>query len=238
MFLLFILFGLAPSIIWLLFYLRKDSHPESNRMIVKIFFYGMLSALAAAFVEIGIFNIFAAIGALQIEKYQFLFFLFYNFIGIAAVEEFLKYFVVRQSVLGNSELDEPTDVMLYMIIAALGFAALENIFILFPRENFFLIDTIAVSALRFIGATFLHALCSGTVGYFLAKSIELKRNGRLLALGLLIASFLHGLYNLSIIEVENNSSFVILTIAIIAGLALFVSHGFRKLKTIKSTCKI
>ena len=238
MFLIFIFFGLAPSIIWLFFYLRKDSHPESNRMIIKVFFYGMISALAAAFVEIGIFNIFAAIGALQIEKYQFLFFLFYNFIGIAAVEEFLKYFVVRQSVLGNSELDEPTDVMLYMIIAALGFAALENIFILFPRENFFLIDTITVSALRFIGATFLHALCSGTVGYFLAKSIELRKNGRLLALGLMIASFLHGLYNLSIIEVENNSLFVILTIAIITGFALFVSYGFRKLKTIKSTCKI
>ena len=50
---IYIIFGLAPSIIWLLFYLRKDSHPESNRMVLKIFFYGMLAALPAVFLEIG-----------------------------------------------------------------------------------------------------------------------------------------------------------------------------------------
>ncbi len=238
MFLIFIFFGLAPSIIWLLFYLRKDSHPESNRMILKVFFYGMLIALVAALVEIGIFKIFSMTGISRIEKYQFLFFLLYNFIGIAMVEEFLKYFVVRQSVLNNPEFDEPVDVMLYMIIAALGFAALENIFVLFPKENFLFIDTVAVSGLRFIGATFLHALCSGTLGYFLALSIATKKNGRLLISGLLIASFLHGLYNLSIIEIENNSGFVLIPILIITSLAIFVSYGFRKLKTIKSTCEI
>ena len=52
--LLIIILGLAPGIIWLLFYLRKDSHPESNRMIIKIFFYGMMITLLAALSEIGI----------------------------------------------------------------------------------------------------------------------------------------------------------------------------------------
>lgn len=236
MFFILITFGLAPSTIWLLFYLRKDSHPESNKMIIKVFFYGMLIAFVAALIEIGIFNIFSA--TVIPQNHQILFYLLYNFIGIAMVEEFLKYLVVRQSVLSNSEFDEPVDAILYMIIAALGFAALENIFILFPRGNFFLLDTIAVSGIRFIGATFLHALCSGTLGYFLARSIELRKNGKLLVLGLLIASFLHGLYNLSIIEVENNSGFILVPILVIAGLAIFVSHSFRKLKTIKSTCKI
>jgi len=45
------LFGFLPSIIWLSFYLRKDAHPESNRMVLKIFLYGMLAALVAIVLE-------------------------------------------------------------------------------------------------------------------------------------------------------------------------------------------
>ena len=46
-----IIFALAPSLIWLLFFLKKDAHPESKRMILKIFFYGILIALPAIFIE-------------------------------------------------------------------------------------------------------------------------------------------------------------------------------------------
>ncbi len=45
---IYIFFGLAPSFIWLLFFLRKDAHPESNPMILKIFFYGMLAAFPSS----------------------------------------------------------------------------------------------------------------------------------------------------------------------------------------------
>jgi RsiW-degrading membrane proteinase PrsW (M82 family) len=41
--------------------------------------------------------------------------------------EIFKYLVVRFKVIKNPAFDEPTDIMLYMIIAALGFAAVENI---------------------------------------------------------------------------------------------------------------
>jgi len=121
----YIFFGLAPSIIWLLFYLRKDAHPESNRMIIKIFFFGLLSALPAVFLEVGIFQEFNRLALPSI------FITILNvFIGVALVEEVLKYLVVRGKVVKSPELDEPLDLMLYMIIAALGFAALENILIL------------------------------------------------------------------------------------------------------------
>lgn len=160
-----IFFGLAPSVIWLLIFLRRDSHPESNKMILKIFFYGVLITLVAAMVEMGI----AGSLAKKIGIYPLLTSLIYTFVGIAFIEEFLKYLVVRGKVLNNPEFDEPVDAMLYMIIAALGFAALENILILLPGESPLLFyETLTVSALRFVGATFLHALCSGLVGYFLA----------------------------------------------------------------------
>jgi len=235
---LYTVFGIVPSVVWLLFYLRKDSHPESNRMILKIFFYGMIAALPAILVEMGALR--------AINEASFLDFLgrdiitFLNiFIAVALVEEFLKYLVVRGKVLGSAELDEPIDLMLYMIIAALGFAASENILVLFSLGPAFLFgETVSVTIFRFLGATFLHALCSGTLGYFLALSLlESKKRGRFILLGLSLAFLLHGLYNFSIIEIEGGLSFLI-PVIILLGLAIFLTYGFQRLKKLKSICKI
>ncbi len=232
----YIILGLAPSLIWLLFFLRKDSHPESKRMILKIFIYGIIAAALAAVIELSIFKAFSLLNIASISPLLAL--ILYHFIAIALIEEFIKYLVVRQNVLKNLEFDEPVDAMLYMIIAALGFAALENILVLFPIGRPFL-DTIYITGFRFIGATFLHALCSAVIGYFLALSIfETKKRFRLIATGLIISTLLHGLYNLSIINIVDNISFIIVPIIILIGLALFVSFGFKRLKRIASTCKV
>jgi len=242
-YLFYILLGLTPSIIWLLFYLRKDVHPEPKKMVLKIFFWGMLITVPVFLIEVGISGELAKLFPSILNQ------LLYWFIGIALVEEALKYLIVKDKVLKNPEFDEPVDIMLYMIIAALGFAALENIFVLLPGEKAFLFrEAISITFIRFIGATFLHALCSGTVGYFLALSFfEPKKRLKLIAEGLGIATILHGLFNISIIEIGEsliNKDFslfiflLILLIVILAGLALFVSSGFRKLKKLKSICKI
>ena len=220
------LLGFLPSIIWLLFYLRKDVHPESNQAILKIFFYGMLVAFAAIFLEIGFKKISSNL-------------LLYIFIGGALIEESLKYLVVKFKVLRSSELDEPVDIMLYMIIAGLGFAALENILILIIYHPFLeLPKTLEIITLRFLTATFLHALCSGVVGYFLAISFfNIKNQKKLLLTGLGIAIILHGLYNLSIIKIDGWEKFI-LPIIILVGTASFVSISFKKLKRLKSICII
>ncbi len=231
---LYIIFGVLPSIIWLLFYLRRDSHPESNRMVLKIFFYGMLAALPAILLEMGIFEETAKLNFSSISIS-----ILNIFIGVALVEEFLKYLIVRDKVLNSSELDEPLDVPLYMIISALGFAASENILILLSLGPTFLLGkTLSISIFRFLGATFLHALCSGTFGYFLALSFfETKSWKRFSVVGLGLATLLHGLYNFSIIKIEGGLSFLI-PVFILFGLAIFLALGFKRLKKIKSVCKI
>ena len=220
------LFGFLPSIIWLLFYLRKDVHPESNQAILKVFFYGMLVAFAAIFLEIGFKKISSNL-------------ILYVFVGGALIEESLKYSVVKFKVLRSSELDEPVDIMLYMIIAGLGFAALENILILINYHPFLeLPKTLEIITLRFLTATFLHALCSGIVGYFLAISFfNIKKQKKFLLMGLGIAIVLHGFYNLSIIKIDGLEKFILPAIILI-GAALFVSLGFKKLKRLKSICII
>lgn len=216
-------------------------------MVIKVFFYGMVFAVLAAIVEIAISELLnMTLGIKKSEEYPFLILILYNFIGIAFVEEFTKYFVVKKMVIKSSEFDEPVDAQLYMIISALGFAALENILILLPvNETLFFSqafkDTLTISSLRFISTTFLHALCSGTLGYFLAMAIFFpKKRKRLLLAGLSIASFLHGLYNFSIIKMfeTENLNFIIIPVITLAGLAVFVLYGFKKLNKVKSVCDI
>lgn len=230
-YLIYIVFGLAPSVIWLLFYLRKDSHPESNKTVLKIFLWGMLIAIPAILIEIGVLSFFKnpeTLPALVI----------YNILGIAFVEEFLKYLVIREKILKNPAFDEPLDVMLYMIIVALGFAALENIGYLLPDENVLpFTSTLATAVYRFLGATFLHALASGIFGYFLALSyFKIRKKFSFFSAGLLIAVFLHGFFNLSIIILRENSVFIVVFFLI--SLSVLVSFSFKKLKKMASVCKI
>lgn len=227
----YILFGLAPSIIWLLFFLRKDVHPESNRMILKIFLWGILITLPAILIQLGVY---AQLKALNLPFTLFLFTFYLG--GVALVEEGLKYLVIRDKILSDPEFDEPIDVMLYMIIVALGFAALENILVLFPLSK--LSEIFTVSVVRFGGATFLHALCSGIIGYFLALSFfETKKRLKLFIIGFITGTSLHGLYNFSIISIGGSLK-LIFPIIILISLAGFVFLGFKRIKKLKSICQL
>lgn len=214
-------FGFLPSIIWLLFYLRKDVHPESNKQILTVFFYGMIIAFCAIIIEMMFKEILSPKSVL------------YIFIGGAFVEEYLKYLVIKFEILKNPELDEPFDIMLYMIISALGFAALENILILCKYHPFLeLSETLNITTWRFLTGTFLHTLSSGILGYFLALSfLNLRNQKKLFLTGLFLASTLHGFYNLFIIR---GSEWILILILPIT--ALFVLICCKKLKKIKGIC--
>ena len=228
-----LIFGTLPSFIWLLFYLRKDSHPESNGLVLRVFLCGIIMAAPAIFTELGFKELLEGL------KPSTLYTILNTFIAIALVEELAKYYAVRIRVLKNEELDEPLDAMLYMIIAALGFAAAENTLILFSLGPDLVFGKIlVVSILRFWGATFLHALTSGVIGYFLALSFyETKKRNRILILGIILATLLHGLYNFSIMELQGSWTFLI-PIAILISLAGCLAPMLKRLKKMKSVCKI
>lgn len=242
--LLYIFFGVLPSLIWLSYYLRKDKHPEPKIMIIEVFLYGACITVPVFFLQIELSEILS-----YMQKFTFfsafpeIAYVIKWFLIIAATEEIFKYLVVKLAVFQSLELDEPMDLMIYMIVAALGFAALENILYLFAPQNgapfSFVIETvIAVSFIRFVGATFLHTLASATAGYFLALSfLKIKSRKLLTVTGISVAIFLHGLYNFSIITLQSPLN-VIVPLMIIAGLALFVNHAFGKVKNLKSICKI
>lgn len=237
--LLLVFFGLIASLVWLFNFLRKDDKPEPTKMIVKVFLLGALITVPVFFTEYILSKLIIMVN-LSEPIYLFL----YWFVVIAFTEEIFKYFLIRYRILKSPAFDEPVDAMIYMIIAALGFAALENILYLIPWTgqilsfNELFTRTITISFFRFIGATFLHALCSGLIGYFLAISIcRAKKKTRLIFFGIFMATILHGFYNFSIMKIDSLLKLAI-PILILVGLTIFVTLGFKKLKTMKSVCKV
>ena len=235
---LYVFFGVLPALVWLSYYLRKDVHPEPRLMIFKIFLWGSFITLPVFLVQLGFSTLLTGI-----RLPTFIISLLYWSVVIALTEEFFKYLVVRRKIFNSRDLDEPLDIMLYMIIAALGFAALENILYLFsPADNLsfnqVLNNTLIISFIRFIGATFLHTLASGTLGYFLALSFyDTKNRIWLFLAGLSIATISHGLYNFSIMTFKGTLQFAI-PVIILVGLAIFVIWAFNRVKKMKSVGKV
>lgn len=231
--------GILPSIIWLVFYLKKDIHPEPKKWLFLIFLGGMAITPLVVIIE-----------KQTIEFFNFLNFtspVFFNssikniaivFIGMAAIEEFFKFLIVRLFLKHNPIFDEPADAMIYMIAAALGFAAIENIIVMHSFAPYFFIDPaqpLLILALRFIGATFLHTLSSAIIGFYYALSLCKNNicptNPRLLiAKGLIIAILLHGFFNYFII-ISKESSLIYLSVPLFIVL-IFITKDFKILQGI------
>ncbi len=244
---LYILFGILPSLSWLFYYLKKDLHPEPKRMILKVFIMGCLSTIPTFFIQTGLITLLRQYSGLPVfTAYPILLSLLTWFLIIALTEELFKYLAVRLSVFGSYTLDEPLDIMLYMVVSALGFAAVENMLYLFSPIGQMSFGTtfetaIVISGIRFMGATFLHTLSSGLIGYFIALSLSVAKNSKkvfvLPFFGFIIAILLHGLYNFSIITLDSPYN-IIIPVSILLGLVIFMLYDFDHIKKVKSICKL
>jgi RsiW-degrading membrane proteinase PrsW (M82 family) len=174
--------GFLLSSIWLVFFLLEDKEkPEPKSAITKTFVFGIISALAAAGLE-KLFSLGAPL--IGIAEYSI------TSIGINAfIEELVKFLVVFVFISRSCCFDEPVDRMVYMITAALGFAVAENFFFLMNAAT--AEEVIGLSVLRFIGATLMHALASGLLGYMWAR--------RKLLFGLILATAIHAIFNLLVL---------------------------------------
>lgn len=185
--------GLIPSLVWLWFWLKeeKNKHREPTSFITAVFIVGMAGVFFVLPIQKYIQN------AVSANEWQLVLW--------ALTEEFIKYLAVVLVLFKSRQLDEPIDWPIYMITAALGFAALENMFFLI--KPFALGDSIVAlitGQLRFLGSTLLHAVCSGILGVFMALSFHKNFFLRKISFiwGLIIAVFLHSVFNFFIINIS------------------------------------
>ncbi len=181
--------GILPSLFWLWFWLHEDNlHPEPRKRVLYCFLAGMVAVpLVLPFQKI----VYDNLGG----DSNITFFLW------AGIEELFKFGAAYIVAISRKDTDEPLDIVIYMITAALGFSALENVFFLFSSLGSGIILTTAITGnLRFIGANLLHVVASATVGIFMAieyyRPILSRYAG---VMGILFAIGLHTFFNLSII---------------------------------------
>lgn len=212
--------GLVPALFWLWFWLREDkARPEPRALIFSSFIAGML-----------VVPLVLPLQQLASDRFQG-----DNLIFVwVIIEEILKYSAALIVVLWHEAVDEPIDYIIYMITIALGFSALENtLFIFAPLAADNTIGALLTGNFRFLGATLLHILASGTVGVAMALSFYKSDAARIMyaTVGLCIAIVLHALFNFFIIKSSGGSILSVFFFVWIGIIILFLL--FEKVKFIK-----
>ncbi len=215
--------GILPTLIWLWFWNQEDRlHPEPKRLLLLAFMAGGITVVLAIPLQQYARDL---IGAATLTPQLIT--------AWAGIEEVLKYLLALAFILWRKAVDEPIDMLIYMITVALGFSAIENSLFLFSSiltEGF--VDSVVTGNFRFFGATLLHLLSSSVVGIALALSFYKSLTVRITytAIGVILATILHTAFNLFILNTTSEGvitvfSFVWLGIVI---LLLF----FEKIKQI------
>ena len=207
--------GIIPAILWLWFWLREDDeHPEPPRLIVVTFIIGILSVIPTYFAESHVADI-ATNPVIILMAWAF-------------IEEIMKFCAAYIAALRTKFYDEPIDAIIYLITAALGFAAAENfLFIINSHDT---ISSLLTGSMRFVGASLLHTLASAIIGSLMALAFNKDRATKFLAaiFGILISTILHTSFNVFIIKSDGgNVSVVFLSLWLAI---IFLMLFFEKLR--------
>ncbi len=219
-----LIIGIVPSFVWALFFVREDEvHPEPKKLLLYAFLAGAGITLFVIGPQLALTKFLTNSG---LEQYGF-----WTLFILAGVEEIFKFFAVYITIARLKDFDEPIDAMVYMIIAALGFAAVENVASI-ARSSLFItaeVGRIEVLSLRFIGATLLHSLSSALVGYYWGLAMLQKHKFSLLILeGLGVAIILHAVFNYLIVLFGPSSPLALL---LLITTSFFIFNDFEQLKT-------
>lgn len=211
--------GIIPALLWLWFWLREDSkNPEPRLYLLLTFLIGMISVFVV----------------LPFQKMFDGFYFDHRTLTIvwAAIEELVKFGAVWVIALSSREADEPIDYAIYMIIGALGFAAMENAMFLVDPINLGESSVAIITGnLRFLGAMLLHTVCSAAIGIMIGLS---KHHGYFARkfypiLGIGAAITLHSIFNFLIIKNNGNLLNVFSLLWVVTIIVLLMFEQLRRM---------
>ncbi len=203
-----------------MFYLGEDDHAEPKRLIAFTFVAGMAFGFFTVAIESGLTSVLDRWGIAELSLV--------SLFGLAVIEELMKFAAAHFAVVKSPQFKEPIDAMIYMIVAALGFATIENIGAIsnIPPNAIFIPALFETISFRFVGATLLHSLTSGIIGYHWALGMVRKKPGRYLLSGFAIAAVLHTCFNYLILNYGNGAYMLVLLVIV----GFFVLNDFEKLR--------
>jgi len=175
-----------PSLIILRFFYKRDINPEPRKVLLKTFGLGFIVAIPVLVITSPLAQL-----VWKIEN-PMLAAMYWSLFCAAIPEEFFKFLILTRYCVNKSAFDEPMDGIVYGVTASLGFATLESLMYI-SRIGW----TAAIS--RALTAVPAHACFGVVMGYFVSQEHFYNKKKFSLGFGLLVAIFLHTLYDYPLI---------------------------------------
>ena len=181
--------AVIPSVILLVYVYQKDIvEKEPLRLLVTLFFLGILVAVPIMFLEQNAIS-FTGINLINyFDSFALSFFI------VSLIEEGYKFIVILIASWKNKNFNHKYDAIVYSVFVSLGFATIENILYVIRNDY-------KVALYRAVISVPAHAFYAITCGYFLglAKESSIKKNKKkkilFLLLSFIIPWILHGIFD-------------------------------------------
>lgn len=183
-------------------YGRDKYDREPKRILLVAFLLGCLSIGPAGVIELYLGK------KLEALHWGLAGTVVHAFLIVALTEELCKFAMIRLHAFRLPEFNEPFDGIVYSAFVGLGFATTENIF-------YVLNGGWGIGVMRMFTAVPAHYAFAVIMGYFIGKAkFDAARRGLYMALGILLAAFMHGAYDFFIFQ-QNMPVLAILTFGVL-----------------------
>ena len=167
-FLVYVAAAVLPAAFLLRYiYLHDRVEKEPAGLLVSLFFYGVLSAICAAFVE----RVLKGVLEILMPPGSILYTVILAFVVVAMVEEGAKYHFMKHRTWEEPEFNYRFDAIVYAVFVSLGFAAYENILYVFSYG-------LSTAALRAVTAIPAHMSFAVLCGVFYGRAKRCERLGK------------------------------------------------------------
>ncbi len=237
---LYFIFALVPAVLWI-YYFRSHDKAEKEPVGFLVFsaLLGALVVIPAALAEVFVAKniipfFFPKTPVAPLSLYGgFTGFLVLNIFAVAVIEEVFKFLAIRLTVYNSKHFNEVSDGIVYMVSAALGFAAFEN-FLYFSKFG------PNVIFMRSLFTPLFHASASAIAGHYLGLVKWDKRYSKKVYLALAASVGLHFIYDLLVFfsSLKENFLYMILAIALLVVSGYWVVKKFKDSEDIDEKCEV
>ena len=228
-----ILIAVLPPIIVMTYVYRMDIiEKEPIKMLLTLFFLGMLITIPVSMIE----NLIT--DSIKIDGKDYIAILLFALLGIALIEEGFKYLVVYLRTWKDKNFNHIYDGIVYAVFASLGFALVENVHYVISNGD----NGTYVAVFRAIISVPAHAFFAIASGYYLGlaklnESIGDKKKKKIsLVLSIVIPILLHGLYDFLLLT--NNDSLTMILFTFVAILYFVSYYNIKKISSVQMTSNI
>lgn len=224
---LYLIFAIIPAALWIYYFVKHDkAQKEPLGLLLLTALIGAAAVIPAGLLETFINNYilpFCFSDGGSFVNIGLSGFIIASFISISVIEEVIKFFSVKLTVYKSKYFNEHADGIVYMVVAAFGFAAAENFlyFCKFGHEIIFL---------RSLFTPLFHASAAAHAGYYLGRLKLCECQKKNVYKGLLFAIFLHFTYNVLVFSAGayNNHLFTLLAVVLLIWSGNWMINKFKQ----------